>query len=180
MESCQRQAPDALAGVMLRTCSEVDLPFLYRVYASSRADEMALLLDWSDAQKTAFLQFQFEAQHRHYHEHYPDARYDLILLGTVEIGRLYAAPMRNEIRLMDIALLPEYRGRGLGGGLVRALQAEAGASERFLSLHVEEVNPARRLYQRLGFVDVDDVGVYKLMHWVPPGLNPVYARPSPS
>jgi ribosomal protein S18 acetylase RimI-like enzyme len=167
-----------LGDITLRPYVEADIPFLYLVYASSRADEMAQLWQWSDSQKAAFLQFQFNAQHTHYHEHYPDAHYSVVLLGCVEIGRFYVAPMRNEIRLMDIALLPEYRGRGIGGGLVRELLVDATASDRFVSLHVEELNPARRLYQRLGFVDVDDVGVYKLMHWVPDGLTPVYKVPS--
>jgi hypothetical protein len=91
---------------MLRAFAPHDLEFLYRVYAASRDAEMALLADWSEARKEEFLRFQFEAQHRHYQEHYPDARYDVIVLEGDDVGRLYVARMRNEIRLMDIALLP--------------------------------------------------------------------------
>lgn len=175
MGSSRDEGRVALPGVTLRPCGEADLPFLYRVYAASRAAEMALLPDWSVAQQEAFLHFQFEAQHRHYREHYPDARYDLILAGDEAIGRLYVARMRHEIRLMDIALLPAYRGRGVGSTLIEDLLREAAGSRRFVSLHVEAANPARRLYQRLGFVDYADVGFYKLMHWLPPGLVPVVA-----
>ena len=137
---------------------------------------MALLVDWSDEQKTDFLRFQFEAQHVHYHEVYPDARYDVIVRGGEAVGRLYVQPMSHEIRIMDIALLPEHRNRGIGGALVREVLDEAAATQRFVSLHVEANNPARGLYQRMGFRDAGDVGVYVLMHWIPAGLTPVYAK----
>ncbi len=150
-------------GVTLRPASDGDLEFLYRVYSSSRADEMAIV-PWSDAQKGAFLRSQFELQHRHYHQHYPDARYDLVCEGGRTIGRYYVEPMKREIRIMDIALLPERRGRGIGTHLVQDVLDEAEQSRRFVSLHVEESNPAMRLYQRMGFAPVDDVGIYKLMH----------------
>ncbi len=66
---------------------------------------------------------------------------------------------------MDIALLPEHRGRGIGTRLVQDVLDEARASGRSVSLHVEETNPAKRLYERMGFVDVEDRGVYILMEW---------------
>ncbi|MBW2273776.1 MAG: GNAT family N-acetyltransferase [Deltaproteobacteria bacterium] len=153
---------------------ESDLEFLYQVYASSREDEVAQVTTWTDAQKEAFLRSQFELQHRHYHEHYPGARYDLVLeegrpIGRYPIGRYYVEPMEKEIRIMDVALLRAFRGRGIGRSLVQDVLDEAGASGRFVSLHVEENNPARRLYARMGFRDHADVGVYKLMHWAPDG-----------
>jgi GNAT superfamily N-acetyltransferase len=163
-------------GVTLRAASdsgpESDIEFLCRVYAFSRADEMAIV-PWSEARKDAFLRSQFELQHHHYHHHYPDARYDLICEGGRAIGRYYVQPMKREIRIMDIALLPEHRGRGIGTRLVQDVLDEAEQSRRFVSLHVEESNPAMRLYQRMGFAAVEDVGVYKLMHWAPDGVTPI-------
>jgi ribosomal protein S18 acetylase RimI-like enzyme len=164
-------------GVTLRPARnsgpENDLEFLCRVYAAARAEELAVV-PWSEAEKAAFLKSQFELQHDHYHSNYPDARYDLICEAGRPIGRYYVEPMQNEIRIMDIALLPEHRGRGIGRRLVQDVLDEAARSRRFVSLHVEAENPAKRLYERMGFAVVTDVGVYELMHWVPEGLTPVY------
>ncbi len=157
------------AGVRLRPITDRDLPFLHRVYAESRAEEMALVADWSDAQKAEFLRFQFEAQHAHYTKHYPDARLDVIVLDGEDVGRLYVARLAGEIRLMDIALLAGHRGRGIGGALVRALLEEARRDGCFVTLHVEDHNPARRLYERLGFVKAGEEGIYTRMRWTPPG-----------
>lgn len=154
-------------NLVLRPATDGDREFLYRVYAAARAGEMALVNHWSAAEKDAFLRFQFEAQDRHYHRHYPSARYEIIVRDGEDAGRLYVARLGGEIRLMDIALLPEHRSRGSGGTLVRALLDEAAREGQRVSLHVEADNPARRLYRRLGFVAVEEVGVYQLMHWEP-------------
>ena len=164
----------ALPGIELREFTDGDLAFLARVYAASRHDEMAMIPEWSQAQKDHFLQRQFQAQHHHYLKYYPDASYRLIIKEGEEIGRLYIARMNNEIRLMDIALLTAYRGHGIGSGLVRELMEDADRSRKYISLHVEAQNPAKRLYQRLGFTVVGEVGVYQLMHWIPEGLTQIY------
>lgn len=163
-----------LPGVTLRPVAEADLEFLYRVYAASRSDEMALLVDWSEEEVEQFLRFQFEAQHRHYQTHYPNARYDVIVREGEDAGRLYVQPMANEIRVMDIALLPEHRGQGIGRALMQEVLDEAASSQRFVSLHVEGNNPAKRLYERMGFTVVGEVSFYELMHWIPAGLTPRY------
>jgi len=165
---------DAMPGIGLRPFQDDDLPFLQRVYAEARADEMAMIPDWDQAQKDHFLSWQFCAQHDHYLKHYPDASYQLIVKDGEDVGRLYVARMHNEIRLMDIALLTEFRGHGIGGRLIQELLAEADRVRKFISLHVEEQNPAKRLYERLGFKVAGEVGVYQLMHWIPEGLTPVY------
>ena len=129
------------------------------------------MVPWSDAEKETFLRSQFELQHHHYHTHYPNARYDLVCEANEAIGRYYVEPMTREIRIMDIALLPEYQGRGIGGSLVGDVLREAAESDRFVSLHVEDTNPAMRLYTRIGFRKAEqqgeNSGVYTLMHWVP-------------
>lgn len=154
-----------LAGLTLRSEREDDLNFLYHLYASTRVDEMALV-DWTDAEKQAFLRMQFDAQHTHYLAHYRTARFDVIEQAGVAIGRLYVVRWPDDIRIIDIALMPEHRGQGLGGGLVRALIDEAAATDRSVSIHVEVFNPAMSLYQRLGFRPKgEDTGVYRLMVW---------------
>ena len=150
----------------LRTIQAEDRDFLFRVYASTRAEELALT-DWNETQKQAFLAQQFEAQHHHYQTHYQGARFDLVLLEGEPIGRLYVARWKEEIRIMDIALLPPYRNAGIGAVLIADLFEEAALTGKSVSIHVESFNPARRLYERLGFCEVEDKGVYRLMRWEP-------------
>ena len=156
-----------LAGISLRPCVGDDEAFLFQVYAASRAEEMAQIGEWTQQQRDEFLRFQFRAQHQHYHEHYPRADYLLILLHHQRVGRLYVDVQPRELRLMDIALLTAYRNRGIGRVLVEDILRQATAEEKFVSLHVEQENPAKRLYERLGFRAVADVSFYKLMHWHP-------------
>src|SRR5688572_13925507 len=153
--------------ITLRPITPDDMEFLCQVYASTRQEEMALVTDWSEAQKTAFLQMQFNAQHAHYAEHYSRARFQIILLNGVPIGRLYIDRRTKEIRIVDIALLPEYRNQGIGSGLLKEILAEGEQAGLPVTIHVELFNPALRLYERLGFRHIDDHGVYYLMEWKP-------------
>jgi ribosomal protein S18 acetylase RimI-like enzyme len=150
----------------LRPARADDRDFLLRVYASTREEELRLV-DWNDDQKAAFVQQQFEAQDSYYREHYDPATFDVIEVDGEPVGRLYVARWEDEIRIIDIALLPEHRGRGIGTSALRALLDEAAASGKRLSIHVEKHNPAQRLYERLGFAEVADRGVYVLMETTP-------------
>lgn len=141
-----------------------DEPFLEAVYASTRAAELAMV-PWTAEQKAAFCRMQFTAQDAHYRQHYPTAAYFVIEHCGQAIGRLYVDRWEKEIRIMDITLLPEHRGAGLGTRLLRALQEEARGAGKALSIHVEGFNPASRLYERLGFSMKEDKGVYLLMEW---------------
>jgi ribosomal protein S18 acetylase RimI-like enzyme len=165
-----------VANIELRPETDADLPFLKDLYASSREREMALLTEWSDEQKREFLDQQFSAQRAYYRKHYPDARYDIIERDGQAIGRLYVAVLRREINLMDITLVPEERNAGLGTRLCKEVQDEGEREKKIVSLHVEDDNPARRLYDRLGFVEIAAVTFYKLMHWVPEGLDHLSAE----
>ena len=162
-----------MTGAVLRPETLDDVEFLKALYASSLEREMALLVGWTDEQKREFLEQQFIAQRSYYRQHYPDARYDVIELDGRRIGRLYVADLRRQLVLMDITLLPESRGTGLGTQFCKDLQAEARLKGKILTLHVEDDNPARRLYDRMGFVEIAAVTFYKLMHWVPDGLQQV-------
>ena len=123
------------------------------------------LVDWTDQQKEEFLRMQFNAQHSFYHEHFTEAAFDIIQQQGQDIGRLYVDRRPAEIRIIDIALMPEYRGQGIGSGIMQALLDEAAGSGRSVTIHVEHNNPALSLYQRLGFRHVSDEGVYYLMEW---------------
>jgi ribosomal protein S18 acetylase RimI-like enzyme len=155
-----------------RSVTDDDREFLCRLYASTRADEMALVTWWSDAEKEAFLRFQFDAQSKYWGERFPDASFDIVEQRGEPVGRLYVDRRPNEIRLIDIALLPEHRGKGLGGELMAQVLAEGKARGLPVSIHVEHNNPALRLYRRLGFEKVEEQGVYFLMEWLPLGRGP--------
>lgn len=154
----------AQAGLDFRRFTDTDLPFLARIYASTRTDELAVT-GWSAEDKAAFLDAQFRAQHLHYQRYYPDADWLVTMRRGVDIGRLYLERWPTQHRIIDVAFLPEHRGKGLGEALLRDLMDEAAACGKDVSIHVEKFNPAMRLYQRLGFITEEDKGVYDLMRW---------------
>ncbi len=156
----------ALEGVRLRACRPDDEDFLYRLYASTRTDILALV-DWDDAEKESFLRMQFEFQRAGYAAARPNARFETIEHRGRPIGRLVVDRRDDEIHLVDIALLPAARGRGIGGALIVELCREGARGGRPVRLRVERTNPALGLYRRLGFVEVGDDNVYALMEWAP-------------
>jgi ribosomal protein S18 acetylase RimI-like enzyme len=157
-------------GLSLRRATDADLPFLADVYAAARADEMRLV-PWSDDQKRAFLAWQFAAQHRHYQQYYASCEFLVVEKHTAEgalpIGRLYVDRRPVEIRIVEIVLLPAWRGAGLGTRLLTSIFAEADAARLPVTIHVECHNPALALYRRLGFEHVDSNGLYHLMRRTP-------------
>ena len=152
--------------VHLRPVSSDDEDFLFSVYSSTRIDEMALV-DWSALQKETFLRMQFNSQYQYYKENYPGAQYQVILLDDQPVGRLYLHKRDDEIRIMDITLLPEFREQGIGSTLLNEILEEAANNHLAVTIHVERFNPALHLYERLGFHLAEDKGVYYFMKWWP-------------
>jgi len=152
--------------IHLRPASLGDEEFLFSVYASTRMGEMDLV-DWTKAQKEAFLRMQFHAQRQQYDYSYPDAIDQIIEFNGVPAGRWIVDRSGNEIVLVDIALLPEFRHLGWGTLLLRSLQAEG----KKITLHVIRSNPAANLYQRLGFVFVGEEAFYSMMEWSPAAVR---------
>jgi GNAT superfamily N-acetyltransferase len=152
-------------GVELRAVEPTDAGFLRRLYAGSRPE--LSLVGWSREQRETFLEMQFGARERHYREQFPAADDLLVLLRGEPAGRLCVDRASEEMRIVDIALLPEHRGGGIGGALIAGLQAEAAAAGLPLALHVEAGNRAANLYHRLGFVIDAGDGVYTAMRWLP-------------
>jgi ribosomal protein S18 acetylase RimI-like enzyme len=154
-------------SVSLRPETVDDEPFLYRVYASTRVEELAAT-GWAEAVKDSFLRMQYAAQRSAYAASHPRASFDVVLVEGEPAGRLYVDRVPDAIQVIDIALLPKHRGRGVGTQLVRALLAEANAGGRRVTLNVVRSNRARGLYQRLGFHIVRDREVYVDLEWIPP------------
>jgi GNAT superfamily N-acetyltransferase len=155
-----------MESISFRPVCEADHTFLERLYGTTRESELSQT-GWSSAEKEAFIKMQFDAQHRHYQQHFAEARFDVIERDGKPIGRLYVDRRSDEIRIIDIALLPEERGHGLGGHLMKGLLSEARGLNIPVRIHVEQFNPALRLYERLGFGKIQDEGVYYLMEWRP-------------
>ena len=151
--------------VVLRPVTPEDEPFLRRVYASTRAEELAPV-PWTDEQKRAFCDLQFAAQDSHYRATWPGATYDVVVVDGEPAGRLWQVSAADEVHVLDVAILPEFRGRGIGTRLLRDVLDGAAATGRYASISVEKFNHrARALYERLGFAVVDETGVYERMEW---------------
>lgn len=154
-----RLADGRTPALALRDATTDDDPFLFRVYADSRRNELACVA-WTETQRLAFLASQFATQYRYYREHYAGATYHVVVADGESVGRLFVARWPNETRIMDIALVTEFRGIGIGTRVLGALCAEADATGAPIGIHVEKQNLARHLYARLGFEPRDDRGVY--------------------
>ena len=155
--------------VALRPVRAGDRALLLRVYSSTRQEELAAV-DWTPEQKDAFVEQQFAAQDAYYREHYPNASFDVVVWAGHDAGRLYVDRWAREIRIMDIAVLPEHRGRGIGSELLARLIDESATAGKPLSIHVERMNPALGWYERLGFRMTEERGVYLLLER-PPGAQ---------
>lgn len=149
-----------------RPIEQNDIPFLTKVYRSTREPELDVS-GWTEEEKEKFIEFQFNAQHSYYTNSYKDAEFLVIVKNKTDIGRLYLWRTENQIRIMDIALLPEFRNQGIGTKILRELIRESEESGKKLNIHVEYYNPALKLYERLGFKKTDDTGVYYFMERLP-------------
>jgi ribosomal protein S18 acetylase RimI-like enzyme len=158
-------------GFRLRPETDDDVPFLMRLYASTRAQEMTQVPDWSAEQKQSFLASQFQAQRHHYRTYIEGCAFDILERRGVAAGRLYLDVRASRLHIVDVALLPEWRGQGLGSAILQALMAAGRAGGKGVGIFVEKFNPALRLYRRLGFTDIADHGVYLEMEWLPHGAQ---------
>lgn len=153
-------------AITLRDAGPDDELFLLQVYACTRAAELAQV-PWSDEQKAAFLQMQFNAQHSHYHERYPDADYKVILRDEEPVGRLYVRREKDLTHIMDITVLPEYRNSGIGSELTRGILDEAAGIGQNVQIYIETFNPSLQQFERLGFKSIAEEGINFLLEWSP-------------
>lgn len=156
----------AAENIGFRLVTENDLELLYRIYGSTRADEMAVT-GWSEPDIENFLRMQFELQHTQYMKNYKNPCFEIILFKEEPVGRLYVERGKKEMRIIDIALLPHACRRGIGSKIISELIDEANKTRVILSLSVEYNNPVLGFYERLGFEQMDQGGVYLLMEKKP-------------
>jgi ribosomal protein S18 acetylase RimI-like enzyme len=146
------------------TAADADLVLGLFLGAGGQALTLARL---PQAQVEALLRMQVAAQDRHYRTHHPESEHSVVLLDGVPVGRLWVAREETALHLLDITLLPEHRGRGLGSALIRDLLTEASVAGLPVRLHVAVVNPAESLYRRLGFIATGGDEVHREMVWTP-------------
>ena len=168
MEEHDREEEDC--AVRLRPVTLEDAPFLRQLFASTRADELALMA-WDENQKEMFITMQLNGQNQQHAMTYPQADHSVILFNEGRVGRMIVASGEAAISLVDIALLPEYRNAGIGTGLIKALLKEAATAGKTVRLSVFATSPAVHLYERLGFSRVGGDGVYLELKWVPSVLE---------
>lgn len=153
--------------VELRPVTQSDDQFLFSVYESTRHDELAQV-EWAEGQKEQFLRWQFDLQRAEYTSRFPDSDYRVIVVDEKPAGRIWVGRDDQQIRLLDIALLPEFQNRGVGTALLKRLMDQAAASGKALRHMVFVLNnDAERFYLRLGFKRIEDFGAYKHMEWRP-------------
>lgn len=159
---------------ILRPSSPADHEFLFRLYADTRWAEIAPL-GWNKAQQEAFLRMQFNAQQRWYETVYAGADQQIVMLDDQPAGRLLIHQATHAATLVDISLLSQYRGRGLGTILLNELLEQCRRSSLPLRLQVLRTNPAQRLYARLGFRGIGEDQLYLQMEWQPDNALPAGA-----
>jgi GNAT superfamily N-acetyltransferase len=156
--------------ILLKESTIKDYDILAEIYKSTRRKEMEQAQNWTDHQKEAFLNQQFAFQHEYYQKNYVGAAFYVIIYKKTIIGRLYIHPdfERKSMRIIDIAILPEWQNKGFGTGILKDIQQEGKLRERPVTIHVESFNPAMNLYKRLGFKKISETnGVYFLFEWTP-------------
>jgi ribosomal protein S18 acetylase RimI-like enzyme len=152
--------------IRLEPIQDADEPFLFRTYASTRTEELAVT-GWNDDQKETFLRMQYEAQKSSYRMQCPEAKYWVIYYEECPAGRLTLDREPHKLHIVDIAFVPECRGKGVGTALMQSIQREASGAGKAVSLHVEKFNPALRWYERMGFKVVSAGPIYLEMIWRP-------------
>ena len=164
------QATETARSITLRLFTKTDLPFVRELYASTRSDEMAMV-PWTDEQRNAFVQMQFQSQVDHYRQHFPLATQHIILEDKRAVGRLYIERLEKEINIIDVTIAPQERNSGIGTFLLRDLIEEADRTKKILGIYVENFNPSLNFFKRLGFVATEEEGIHVHLQWFPEGVE---------
>lgn len=154
--------------ISLRPILAEDSSLLCSIYASTREKELQQVQYWTAEQKQAFIEQQFLAQHEYYQKNYVGAAFYVIKKNNQAMGRLYIHENFQEkgVRIIDIALLPQWQNQKIGKGILKDILQKGKLLKRNVTIHVEAFNPAKLLYERLGFEKISETnGVYHLMQW---------------
>lgn len=151
------------SDIRVRPERDSDLPFLRSLYATTRMDVASSNLP--QRQKQEFIESQFRAQWQSYHTNYVNAEFLIVEKKHKPIGKLYVSRMPKETRVIDIIIAPEHRNKGIGTGLLRAMQTEAKLAGACVTLHAEKMGNMSGYYLQLGFEIVAEKEAHYLMKW---------------
>jgi hypothetical protein len=154
----------------LVSITKSDEQFLTELYASTRAAEMAIV-PWNGEQKRAFLKMQFEAQDRYYRERYPNASFEIIKLDDRPVGRFYHAELADEIRIIDLAFLPEHFDQNIFIKLVEEILQKGDRAGKPVQIYLEAGDQTIEIFANLGFQKIDEHGLYFLWQYQPAALK---------
>jgi len=154
----------------LREAGEDDGEKLFSLFAACRDDLLAAVSNWDEARQECFMRLQFQTQRDQYRRQYADLHLQVIVRQGEIIGQILVAPIDDELRLVDVSLLPEFRNRGIGKALLQDLLVKAAGENKRVTLHLLQGNPAVRLYRRLGFSHAGEQGIYRRMEWIPASI----------
>ena len=154
--------------VRLRPALPEDESFLAAVYGSTREQELAMT-PWTAEQCAAFIRSQYEAQLTHYQTEYPQAEHSVIilsgLLGDQPVGRIYLDRRESDVHILDITLLTQYRGKGIGTPIIRRVTDEAAQAGKSVSINLDPFTQSHQLFERLGFKPTETTGFHTLFVW---------------
>jgi ribosomal protein S18 acetylase RimI-like enzyme len=154
-------------SIKLRPFLEKDIEFLKKVYFGTREEELKRVSDWNQEMKMSFLTQQFNAQHVYYQKNYIGAHFFIIEKDNKKSGRLYyTEDFAGGIRIIDIAILPEFQKKGIGNEILSSILERAIELGKNVTIHVESFNPVMNWYKKLGFEKISETnGVYHLLQW---------------
>lgn len=164
MESQLTHQSSGASSITLRPVGPDDEALLLALYASTRAAEMAMV-PWSDEQREAFVKMQFAGQQAHYQKTYPAASHQIMVSDDRPIGRLYVARLADQIRIIDITVMPLERNRGIGTLVLKELMAEGAQTGKGVTIYVENYSPSLSLFERLNFKRIEQQGFHLLLQW---------------
>ncbi|WP_323769533.1 GNAT family N-acetyltransferase [Antarctobacter sp.] len=151
--------------LILRPVRAADRAFLLHLFTEARPDLAALPLP--EGARQQMIDLQFDAQSRGYAQAFPRASHDIVHLDGRDVGQLRLDRGAEALHLVDLSVLSDVRGQGLGARLLRGIQQEATTANQPVRLSVQHGNPAAGLYRRMGFVATGDTGVHLTMEWCP-------------
>ena len=166
--------PKQLA-VTTRPMTDDDSMLLFELYASSRADELTRT-GWATPQQRSFFRMQAQTQERYFLRHFDHLDRRTVCINGFSAGRLLVDRPGQALTLVDLALLPAFRGRGVGSLLIRCLLDEASQHELPVHLELAKSSSTLATCERLGFRFADDLGDRWHLVWTPRSRHDLMAR----
>jgi ribosomal protein S18 acetylase RimI-like enzyme len=148
--------------IHLRPERAEDEALLFVLFCASREAEFAAL---PQPQRESLLHFQYQAQSRDYAARFPRSEHFIVEFCGQAAGRLLLNRETNELRVVDIAVVPDMRGQGIASAVLKSLISEAQATGMALRLSVWHANPALALYRRLGFCETARSATHLELAW---------------